>query len=464
MKESPRDRKMGGEDGGGDGHEGGSMHQDSYDQNKDRKFQQNRGGSMHQDNNFYNEQNKDRKFQQNRFKGNRNQEWGNKMGMPRYNNEDRINERLCAIGGPTYELPAIDMAEKKFSGRNRLFIGNLATDVTEEEVVEMFKPFGETSELFINREKSFGFIRLDFHANAEKAKRELDGTTVKGRPLKVRFAPNSATIKVKNLGQFVTNELLHLAFSVFGEIERSVVIVDDRGKSTGEGIVEFVRKPNAQLALKSCHEGCFFLTSSLRPVIAELHEQIDDTDGLPEKNLMKKNYDYHQARDMGPRFANPGSFEHKYGTRWKELHELFKQKELALRQDLEMEQNKLEAQMQFAKFESETEMLREQLRAREQDHERQKREWEERERMVEEQRLRNEEQMRRRQQENTLFKQAHQLSNILDQQEQALQSYSPNEFENAGDSKPIDPQAFFDRNPHYKGRGGMGGPSKRRRY
>lgn len=280
------------------------------------------------------------------------------MGMPR-NIEDRINERLSGIGGATYDLPAIDMSEKKFSGRNRLYIGNLPADVTEEELVEIFKPYGETSEIFINKEKNFGFIRLDFHANAEKAKREVDGTARKGRPLKVRFAPNSATIKVKNLTQFVTNELLHMAFSVFGEIERCVVIVDDRGKPTGEGIVEYVRKPSAQLALKNCHDGCFFLTSSLRPVIVELHEQIDDMDGLPEKNLMKKNNDYHQAREMGPRFANTGSFEHEYGTRWKQLHELYKQKEQSLKQELQMEQDKLEAQMQFAKFENETEMLRE---------------------------------------------------------------------------------------------------------
>lgn len=82
----------------------------------------------------------------------------------------------------------------------------------------------------------------------------------KGRALKVRFAPYSQ-IKVKNLTPWVSNELLERAFSVFGEIERAIVIVDDRGKSTGEGIVEFCRKPSAQLALRKCTEGCYFLTA-----------------------------------------------------------------------------------------------------------------------------------------------------------------------------------------------------------
>lgn len=105
---------------------------------------------------------------------------------------------------------------------------------------------------------------------------------------------------MKNLTPYVTNELLHAAFSVFGEIERCVVIVDDRGKSTGEGIIEFVRKPAATLALKHCTEGCFFLTSSLRPVIVELHEQMDNIDGFPEKSVQKKSADYHQAREVTP--------------------------------------------------------------------------------------------------------------------------------------------------------------------
>lgn len=58
----------------------------------------------------------------------------------------------------------------------------------------------------------------DYRANAEKAKRELDGQMRKGRALKVRFAPHSAAVKVKNLTPWVSNELLEKAFAVFGEV------------------------------------------------------------------------------------------------------------------------------------------------------------------------------------------------------------------------------------------------------
>lgn len=47
----------------------------------------------------------------------------------------------------------------------------------------------------------------------------------KGRALKVRFAPHSAAIKVKNLNQWVTNELLEWAFQVFGEVSGLLILI-----------------------------------------------------------------------------------------------------------------------------------------------------------------------------------------------------------------------------------------------
>ena len=83
----------------------------------------------------------------------------------------------------------------------------------------------------------------------------------KGRVLRVRFATHGAALKVKHLSPFVSNELLEQAFMIFGQIERAVVIVDDRGKPTGEGIVEFARKPGAQQALTRINEGVFLISA-----------------------------------------------------------------------------------------------------------------------------------------------------------------------------------------------------------
>ena len=101
----------------------------------------------------------------------------------------------------------------------------------------------------------------DTRHHAENARAALDGNMVRGRPLRVRFAAHGAALRVKYLSPHVSNETLEEAFGMFGEIERAVVAVDDRGKPTGEGIVEFARKSNAMTALKRISEGVFLMTS-----------------------------------------------------------------------------------------------------------------------------------------------------------------------------------------------------------
>ncbi|CAB3363781.1 Hypothetical predicted protein [Cloeon dipterum] len=406
----------------------------------------------------------------------------NRSGGPR-TLEERLNERVASLSGPTYDMPPKeDSKEVKFSGHCRLYVGNITSDTSEDDIKNLFSPFGEPSEIFVNKEKNFAFVKMDYRASAENAKKELDGTQRRGKVLKIRFAPHGAIIKVKNLTSFVSNELLETAFGVFGEIERAYIITDERGKSTGSGIVEFQRKPAATLAVRKCNENCFFLTSALRPVIVEMHEELSDPEGLPEKSIYRKSGEYMKEREMGPRFANINSFEHDYGTRWKQLFELRKQKLEAVEREMKLEEEKLEAQMEYAKYEHETEMLREQLRQREQDRDRQKRDWEMKERQQEERKrqeedmmrrkqeemqlriVRQEEDMRRRQAENTLFMQAHQLNTLLDKQEQAMlgdEFVDPLVGEGYGrggpGNLPVDPKAFmdsYDQRPSNNGRGG----------
>jgi len=382
----------------------------------------------------------------------------NTMGGGGQRGEDFfIAQRLRSIGGPTLELPPIEVpTETKFSGRNRLYVGNLTGDITDEELREMFKPYGEITEIFSNLDKNFTFLKVDYHPNAEKAKRALDGSMRKGRQLRVRFAPNATILRVSNLNQFVSNELLYQSFEIFGPIERASITVDDRGKHTGEGIVEFAKKSSASACLRLCNEKCFFLTSSLRPCLVEPMEVNDDNDGLPEKALNKKMPDFCQERSVGPRFADTNSFEHEYGSRWKQLHGLFKSKQDALKRELKMEEDKLEAQMEYARYEQETELLRQELRKREVDNERKKLEWEMREKQAEEMRKREEETMRRyqgevqshmlrqeedmriRQQESALLKQAQQLNSMLDLQEGFGGGGSNSGFDNFGGESPFE--------------------------
>ncbi|XP_036380600.1 non-POU domain-containing octamer-binding protein [Megalops cyprinoides] len=301
--------------------------------------------------------------------------------------------------------------EKAYTQRSRLFVGNLPAGVTEQEVEKLFSKYGKSSEIFINKDRGFGFIRLESRTLAEIAKAELDDTPFRGRQLRVRFATHGAALSVKNLPQFISNELLEEAFSIFGQIERAIVIVDDRGRPTGKGIVEFAAKPAARKALDRCADGAFLLTAFPRPVTVEPLEQFDEDEGLPEK-IINKNQQYHKEREQPPRFAQPGTFEYEYAMRWKALMEMEKQQYEQVERNIKEAQEKLEAEMEAARHEHQVMLMRQDLLRRQEELRRMEelhnqelqkrkqielRQEEERRRREEEMRMHNEEMMRRQQ-------------------------------------------------------------------
>uniref|UniRef100_A0A665TMF3 RRM domain-containing protein n=1 Tax=Echeneis naucrates TaxID=173247 RepID=A0A665TMF3_ECHNA len=314
--------------------------------------------------------------------------------------------------------------EKTYTQRCRLFIGNLPSDITEDQFKKIFAKYGEPSEVFINKGKGFGFIRLESRALAEIAKAELDDTPMKGRPLRVRFATHSAALSVKNLSPVVSNELLEEAFSQFGMVERAIVIVDDRGRSTGRGIVEFASKPAARKVLERCNEGVFLLTTSPRPVVVEPLEQFDDEDGLPEK-LAQKNPRYQAEREEPPRFARPGTFEFEYSKRWKSLDEMEKQQRQQVEKNMREAREKLESEMEDAYHEHQANLLRqdllrrqEELRRMEELHSQEMQKRKEMQiRQEEERRRREEEMLRKREMEEQMRRQReenYRMGNFMD--------------------------------------------------
>jgi len=75
-----------------------------------------------------------------------------------------------------------------------IFVGNLGPDVTEVEIVELFKPFGRVEsvqlmrELFTGKLRGFGFVEMPGKAHSLAAIAGLNGRDLAGRPLKVNEA------------------------------------------------------------------------------------------------------------------------------------------------------------------------------------------------------------------------------------------------------------------------------------
>ena len=76
---------------------------------------------------------------------------------------------------------AVMEGEKKATGRCQLYIYNFTPDTTEDEIASHFSKFGEINELFLNKEKCFAFVRLDYRSNDEKVPRESAIATVDER-------------------------------------------------------------------------------------------------------------------------------------------------------------------------------------------------------------------------------------------------------------------------------------------
>jgi RNA recognition motif-containing protein len=84
-------------------------------------------------------------------------------------------------------------AEKK-GLKMKIYVGNLSYEATEDDLKAAFGRFGEVTsasiirDKFTDRSKGFGFVEMTVRSDGEKAIKELDGTPLKGRDIKVNEA------------------------------------------------------------------------------------------------------------------------------------------------------------------------------------------------------------------------------------------------------------------------------------
>ena len=77
---------------------------------------------------------------------------------------------------------------------NRLFVGNLSFNTTEESLMAAFQEFGEVVEARLmteretGRSRGFGFVEMATAEAAKKAIEEMNGAVLDGRPLRVNEA------------------------------------------------------------------------------------------------------------------------------------------------------------------------------------------------------------------------------------------------------------------------------------
>ncbi|MFA5479229.1 MAG: RNA-binding protein [Candidatus Muiribacteriota bacterium] len=81
---------------------------------------------------------------------------------------------------------------------SKIYVGNLKYEVTNKDLREVFSPFGEVKSVFKIEGKNFAFVEMADGDQAEKAVKELNGKSIKDRPMKVQLSRPSDKRRFNN--------------------------------------------------------------------------------------------------------------------------------------------------------------------------------------------------------------------------------------------------------------------------
>ncbi|XP_064837028.1 RNA-binding protein 4B-like [Oncorhynchus masou masou] len=150
----------------------------------------------------------------------------------------------------------------------KLFVGNLALDTSQEDLTQLFGPYGQVVTCSLLRQ--FAFIHLQGDGAADRAIRELNGREFRGRNLVVeesRGRPlNSTKVFVGNLSAMCSAEDLQELFQTFGKVLECDKVKARLSSSAGYAFVHMERKEDALQAIEALHGTTF----KGRPLSVEL--------------------------------------------------------------------------------------------------------------------------------------------------------------------------------------------------
>eukprot|EP00484_Ammonia_sp_Unknown_P004172 CAMPEP_0197074778 /NCGR_PEP_ID=MMETSP1384-20130603/211279_1 /TAXON_ID=29189 /ORGANISM="Ammonia sp." /LENGTH=841 /DNA_ID=CAMNT_0042513619 /DNA_START=75 /DNA_END=2600 /DNA_ORIENTATION=+ len=164
-----------------------------------------------------------------------------------------------------------------------LYVGDLAPDVTESTLFELFNAIGPVASIRVCRDaptrRSLGYAYVNFHGaqDAERALETMNFTNIRGKQCRIMWSQRDPRLRqsgrgnifVKNLHESIDNKTLYDTFSVFGNILSCKVVIDKQsGKSRGYGYVHYVDDKSARKAII----GVDGMTISDKQVHAELFQ------------------------------------------------------------------------------------------------------------------------------------------------------------------------------------------------
>ncbi|KIJ44027.1 hypothetical protein M422DRAFT_168750 [Sphaerobolus stellatus SS14] len=212
-------------------------------------------------------------------------------GFVHYETGDAADTAIKAVNGmllndkKVYVGPHISRKERQSkidemkAQFTNLYIKNVDLEVTQEQFVELFRPFGAITSAVLSvdeegKSKGFGFVNFDRHEEAAQAVEALHDTELNGKKLFVARAQKKAereeelrrsyenakmeklskyqgvNLYIKNLDDDVDDEKLRADFEQFGTITSAKVMRDEKNTSKGFGFVCFSTPEEANKAVQ----------------------------------------------------------------------------------------------------------------------------------------------------------------------------------------------------------------------
>ena len=110
-----------------------------------------------------------------------------------------LGDVIWVYMGPPALQPPGGADKQRAEMAKKLFVGNLAYTVTEDELRELFAQAGTCESVSIvtdrdtGQSRGFGFVTMASAEDAERAKKQLDGTDLNGRRLRIDDAADQST-------------------------------------------------------------------------------------------------------------------------------------------------------------------------------------------------------------------------------------------------------------------------------